>query len=1323
MDVLLDGTPEAWLEFAQSRNLDPGGVLVVFGGRRHLERHVAAWHVVVRSAREDENSLSFTQVHHVTPPALSLRDVSSRLREELRLQFQAIGVPPADADAVAKRVRITEQLTNEGEGLLSYLQTVPAGSAIAVLTATTYRFRGVEKPASKSVPTWHVPQMNLTSRENLFFTHLMYLIERSLELAREKGLLVVLFCEDDGLVENSLPPQLQAAEELAVVSAHQSDEHRFILQQLPKWGRQVEAGEIEQALQEVDSQVQAPVDRALTKSHLLSIHGQFHVAWEILLPFLNTIRESDPSSLLSICQAALSAGNLDEAKTFLVAASEHSELSLEELKAAYLHATTLQLPDLAADFIARMQAAFPGHEITLALSFLYYRRKRDFSSALTIAEQLGYEFESRAIRAFQNPEFDLTEFFEFAHSTGEQDRAYNLAAHEALARNDHTLAAELARKVDLDSQPASDAMRVRIHALGVIVRASPGEPTGEMVVELGECIRFVSLRPDEVDLRAQLETLLEGGAEPLAMTAMLLAAFGDLLRRRLILIQSVQLDMTEFQIEQPLQPDQVEKFLETLAAATGSGGFVMGQGKLPPETVPMISSELLDQLLLMLQHGLRDLGIDELNWMYLTLHVITLISKDLKDPSSDMVALRLAIGGLANNGRAQEARNLAETALAYPQMQPAYYGWRTSQAWACYADAFHRTGNLPAAMRCLCLCLAAWEGPSLSKVLSASVLRLAARILRDMGLTEEAMACLAYERELITVADGDSQALVQLDQMALATQFRGLGDGATGAELLEMLASCHDLLERSGGREVAPILTLEAQLIRHLIANGEQPPQAVLERFHTVIQQLPEAVRITISALGTELPGKSDLLEAVQRLSNTLHSDDLAYQLRPVQVMARNAIRTAYQNQDIDLFLFATSLISQPALTQSAWHDSPPVSGTSAKARRWLAETVTRSRDPLVLTDSARVTQSVDAPVLKSLISLSLLTAGQVRDVLGLEELVVIPATTHSDELYQATIGKVGKPTIQILPSDTWSAVKYKLWQRQYPRAYGRWEPPSSPFENESPSYANILESVASLSLGFLPDANPLTVIPDSNLIAFPFNLITRGTSFYYETSPLSIAPSVAWLTETRGRPWQGSARRKTWLGSPSTSDYALHFLRDRLSSSLEQFGFEFIDADSPDGMEGCDVAIAVAHGGTGLLDHFRTVTDRVAAYSAEQFACEFADCGCVVLFICSAGRSDKAIWAEETAGVVSELLSQRVRVIVASPWPLSVYVPPLWLPIFLEGVNMGRPVASAAMYAAAAVRQVYKSPSAWAALHVYGDGELVLNTRNAGLSETASDL
>ncbi|MCP4614096.1 MAG: hypothetical protein GY845_35865 [Planctomycetes bacterium] len=190
------------------------------------------------------------------------------------------------------------------------------------------------------------------------------------------------------------------------------------------------------------------------------------------------------------------------------------------------------------------------------------------------------------------------------------------------------------------------------------------------------------------------------------------------------------------------------------------------------------------------------------------------------------------------------------------------------------------------------------------------------------------------------------------------------------------------------------------------------------------------------------------------------------------------------------------------------------------------------------------------------------------------------------------------------------------------------------------------MDSVASLSLGDLENLPTLlSIIPSANLFGFPFILAPREQIHLGESLQVAIVPSVSWLVATRSEDWSGNLSRKAWLGSSHENpahgnlNIVLRLLRNRLSPLLEEYEFEIVEGKFPNELEFSSLVVVTSHGDVGLFDYFSAVSDTAQAYSAREFASHFEGCGCVVLFVCSAGRSDAQTGSSETLGLVSELL------------------------------------------------------------------------------------
>jgi hypothetical protein len=171
----------------------------------------------------------------------------------------------------------------------------------------------------------------------------------------------------------------------------------------------------------------------------------------------------------------------------------------------------------------------------------------------------------------------------------------------------------------------------------------------------------------------------------------------------------------------------------------------------------------------------------------------------------------------------------------------------------------------------------------------------------------------------------------------------------------------------------------------------------------------------------------------------------------------------------------------------------------------------------------------------------------------------------------------------------------------------------------------------------------------------------------------------------------------------------ALDMLAERLKDDLKAHSVTLRrNAEVPDDMAGSELAIVAAHG--GLLPgerFFQKVSDNVnLAIYPETLAAALQDSGVVLLFICSGGRVDSHPLAETTIGLVKQLFNYGCASVVASPWPLSVSVPPKWLPVFLKKWGNGDTVADAAFEANREVAAALGgNPTDYLAMNVFGDG------------------
>ena len=199
----------------------------------------------------------------------------------------------------------------------------------------------------------------------------------------------------------------------------------------------------------------------------------------------------------------------------------------------------------------------------------------------------------------------------------------------------------------------------------------------------------------------------------------------------------------------------------------------------------------------------------------------------------------------------QKARDFAETALRLmPATQPATIQLRTGLGWLCYADAFHRTGNALAALRCLTCASLCWSHKQPSLPLFFRALRLRTLVLRDLHLTELAHTSLQAERTLAARLGLSAQIEEQLTQVevtiALLTEL-------SPEQALQLLRKI-DAVLATPRAETAPLLACAANLIAHLCTLNATVPDDLSQHFNEQLQHVGEPVRTLLATLAQPDP-------------------------------------------------------------------------------------------------------------------------------------------------------------------------------------------------------------------------------------------------------------------------------------------------------------------------------------------------------------------------------------------------------------------------------------------------------------------------------------
>lgn len=1310
-----DGSPESWGKlFNGTSNANPGGILAVFANEAPLDKFIAGWHIAALFATDKNDKRFYKSICHFIPEKNLNRNILDNIKKAIIHYSNELKIPEKTINKITNEIKAYKISSMETENVLKALEKIDSGSAVAISCAQIYRIN-IESDSEDYLDTWSGLRYRIRTKDQLLDFHIFNLLNELNKISIEKNLFIISFFEGYGFSDNKLPSALENMQNLAVVTLSSSTERireQNILKQIASLENEEEIFSL------IEKNIEEPIKKSILKSYALTKNKKVIEAWHIIAPHINDLGKFDQSTILAMSQTAFAAGKLNECVELLKVADEKGIFSLEDLNGSILLCEKLGLIEYEKKYKKTMFELYPSNKISLLYRYKEFFKIRDLDNAIKIAKKLGMEFEVEACQAFQNASFNCDDFFLYAQKSGQLQKAYLLAASEAEYRNKLDLGKDLAEKIDYDTRYYSDAIRIRARILGKKILSELNITTQD-ILELENLIKFVATHPDEIDARFEIESLLEDILEPAASETMLITIAMKIIESSHEKILSGICTVKNIRNEEDDELDiddfkhVFKPFFEGLLSTFPSSGQIIGQGTIPHHLKGYLSPQLIHYINYMIQNKGSDIVEDDIKFFETLLHVVALMSKELKDPCSDYISIRLMIGSLAHAGFFQKARDLAETALIVLAItQPDFLSWRISQSWLCFADAFQRTGNSLAALRCFCFSLLCSKEVPLNKDLFFNSYRLIARIFRDFGLKDLSLQMLDLERKSRLKADpGNDHFLNEIDQIELSIKIAYMDGSSSPEMMIKLLEECSILLNRTQPSDVAPLLTCQANLIKRIKRIDVEIPKKLKGEFDQNYAKLNGLAKLVVDSNLNFQPSKDDLLNAIRKTSDANSFDDLVYQLAPLRYLAENAMRFSCEKADIDLFLLASAILSQPILTIQTNAD---VQNSHSINSSTITNSLIRSfkeisGDSIKAEETIKFVQNIGLPNKKSLLKLADVSFDILQKNIGADESVVIVVQDDWGSIVRLVINKTGHSGPEYISQKQWSRNHYGVWGKTFPSSYGEWEPNPGLHLNEKTTKDDVKKSMELLSFIDFELPKHLTIIPDSGLFGFPMSLMLYKDRHIGHSSEVTTAPSVNWLISSRTNQYNKTSKMGAWFGSTKVNDLSILFLKDRLEAPLKRYGFNIIENDLPVGLTNSDIAIIVAHGSLGITKLFSSVTDTIRNFSPIELSNSLEGSGCAVLLVCHSGRSDPKLKTSETMGLVTELFRANVRNVIAPTWPLHVNVAELWLPAFLENFLAGKTLGRSSNDASVKVREKFDHPCAWNAMQVYGDGSFSL--------------
>lgn len=535
-----------------------------------------------------------------------------------------------------------------------------------------------------------------------------------------------------------------------------------------------------------------------------------------------------------------------------------------------------------------------------------------------------------------------------------------------------------------------------------------------------------------------------------------------------------------------------------------------------------------------------------------------------------------------------------------------------------------------------------------------------ARILRDLHFIDFARSILKVLRRYVRHFEMDRRHDQRLTTLDLGLRIAAVNrrSSYTIDQLRELTrdAEKHFIDLEQEHEDVAPAVSLLAHCVYLFTLNQWIPDSNAVATLKRALPEIAPSLAALIQTVSSSEPDPKQLLTLVKALETARNPEDIAFDLAHVMTAARRFLNKDVAKSDLTSLIFAIELVADHAMRNSGVGtvDSPFA--------------------------SLEMTAKHAIKISQSGLRIVFLGRSESRYLIrvNVENGVITEAVTENES--------------------TFSITKFETWTQRFPYGYGLYNDPMNLFYT----------STDGLGLS-MPGGPPILFVMDNSLQQLPPNLIRLGDEFLGRCTAAASVPSLSWLWQAQKRAPQ-AAPRHAWISIETVEgkNPTLTMIADRLAECLQEYKIKLDTAPHiPQKLNDSELVIVAAHG--RLLPEGRFIQrlsdDASLAVYPAALARAVSGSGIVILFVCSGGRVDSHPTGETTIGLVKDLLNQGCSTVIASPWPLSVGVPPHWLPVFLREWTAGKSPIEATLLANKNVEKALgNSPLDCLAMNVFGD-------------------
>lgn len=277
--------------------------------------------------------------------------------------------------------------------------------------------------------------------------------------------------------------------------------------------------------------------------------------------------------------------------------------------------------------------------------------------------------------------------------------------------------------------------------------------------------------------------------------------------------------------------------------------------------------------------------------------------------------------------------------------------------------------------------------------------------------------------------------------------------------------------------------------------------------------------------------------------------------------------------------------------------------------------------------------------------------------------------------------------------------------QLRYAREiYKKEEPPyfksSDELEQEGVELHSSLER---FSMSIPTVAARMFFVKDLEISSYPHQLFidSHTNLFVGEKMPTANVISTELFIKTNfEKPLVRDYSKAFWIPVDS-GEFTFSMILGQLEDLFLKYTFDVHCETTPASPLKSDLNIVCAHGGSNISETEWFYANEEPLIETSKIVSQGK---LLILFVCHSGTITRTNYDNAMHTIVKRYLQMGYSSVVAPMWSLPTSIIPIWLPVFLECIEIGDYVVDAVYKANMHIMREFIAPSAWACLHLFGN-------------------